>query len=373
MEGHTLTFGLPRMHEEAGERRDFLPDLVRTVTDLGVRTFVESGIGSGMGYSDLDYLAVSPLVEAVDEGAPYAQDVVLVLRSPDERFGLLRRGATLISMLHFPTRPERVHLLRSLGLEAVSLDSIEDDRGQRLVEDAAAVAWNGVEAAFDALEDTYPRFWDPDRPPIHVVVMGCGNVGRHAVEAATKYGSLDRQRLLFEKGGDGVEVTAIGRNLTGREGRMRQLLARADIVVDASARDDTSRPLIPNGWLAELPDHAVICDLVVDPYLLRDDPATVRSIEGIPRGNLDRYVLGSDDPAWETTIPPEIPHDVRRVVVSCYSWPGVYPKPCMELYGTQLDPLLRALIRAGGVAGLRPDGEFHERALYRATLWGWHG
>ena len=28
-----LTFGLPRMHKEAGERRDFLPELVATIAN----------------------------------------------------------------------------------------------------------------------------------------------------------------------------------------------------------------------------------------------------------------------------------------------------------------------------------------------------
>jgi hypothetical protein len=40
----------------------------------------------------------------------------------------------------------------------------------------------------------------------------------------------------------------------------------------------------------------------------------------------------------------------------------------MELYGSQLEPLLLTLIERGGVGALRPDGSFHERALRRACL-----
>jgi alanine dehydrogenase len=117
----------------------------------------------------------------------------------------------------------------------------------------------------------------------------------------------------------------------------------------------------------------VICDLVVDPYLLDADPPTVRSIEGIPRGDLDRFGFASDHPAWCDTIPPGIPTEHRRHVVSCYSWPGVRPHECMELYGAQLGPLLEVLLERGGSMGLRADGPYQERALHRAWLRTWLG
>jgi len=121
-----LTFGLPRMHKEAGERRDFLPALVEGLVAAGAEVFVESGIGSGMGLTDGDYAGIAPHVHAVSSDEAYRQDVVLVLRCPDD-FKRLRPGATLVSMLHFPTRPDRLSRLVELGLEAVSLDSIVDD------------------------------------------------------------------------------------------------------------------------------------------------------------------------------------------------------------------------------------------------------
>jgi alanine dehydrogenase len=369
-----MRIGFPRMHKEAGERRDFLPSLLGALADAGATVVAERGIGSGMGLDDGDYLRRSPRIRIGEAADAYAQDVVVTLRSPEsEGFTRLRPGATLVAMLHYATRPARVARLRALGLDAISLDSIADDVGKRLVVNAAAVAWNGVETAFDVLAATWDRFLDPGRAPTEVLVTGVGTIGRHAVEAATKYGDPARRDALLEAGVPGVIVRGVGRNVTCDPALMRTLLATTDVFVDASQRDDPTRPLIPNAWIAELPRHAVICDLVVDPYLVdqaerQDHPPTVRSIEGIPRGNLDRYVFAPDDPDWSATVPAGVPTAERRHTVSCYSWPGVRPRPCMELYGSQLEPLLLTLIERGGVGALRPDGSFHERALRRACL-----
>ena len=365
-----LVFGFPRMHKEAGERRDFLPGLIGALTDLGVGVVVERGIGAGMGFGDEDYTSVSPLVRVGSEDEAFACDVVIVLRAPIGRFEKLKPGATLLSMLHFPTRPARVRYLEEIGIGAISLDGIEDDVGRRLVVNGKAVAWNGLEAAFDELERRWSRLTRPDRDPVRVTILGAGEIGRHAVEAATKYGSLQRASRLGWIGCAGVEVTTVGRNVTSWREHVDVLLRRTDVLVDATQRHDVSEPVIRNAQIGLMPEYAVICDLAVDPYILDEDPRTVRGIEGIPQGDLDQYAFGADDPAWDE-LPQEISTANRRTVVSCYSWPGVHPRPCMELYCRQLEPLVHTLAELGGAAALRPDGPFHERALYRGSLRGW--
>jgi alanine dehydrogenase len=365
-----MTIGFPRMHKEPGERRDFLPPLIGLLTALGAEVYVESGIGSGMGYGDEDYLALGPDVHVTDEETAYRQDVVVILRAPDGKYDRLRRGAILVSMLHFPTRPARVQLLSDLGLDAIALDMITNDDGKRLVENLRSVSWNGVAMAFAALERQWPELASRDREPVRVTIMGAGQVGKHAVEFSTKFGDDARNEAFMRMGVPGVEVVTTGRNLTRDEAYVRRRLAVTDLLVDATQRHDASVPLIPNGWLADMPPHAVICDLVVDPYLLDATPRVVRGIEGIPQGSLDQWEFAPDDPAWDT-LPAEIPAAERRTVVSCYSWPGVRPEPCMHVYGSQLAPLLETLIAAGGMHGIDGQGSFHARALWRGSLRGW--
>ena len=50
-----MLVGLPRMHKEPGELRDFLPGFVSYLTERGVSSVViEEGYGSGMEFAESD-------------------------------------------------------------------------------------------------------------------------------------------------------------------------------------------------------------------------------------------------------------------------------------------------------------------------------
>jgi alanine dehydrogenase len=273
-------------------------------------------------------------------------------------------------MLHYPTRPNRLVSLQQGNIKSISLDSIVNDSGIRLVENMKAVSWNGLEAAFDWLENGWPGLIRPDRQPIQVLILGTGMVGKHAVEAATKLGNLERNNEHIIDQGPGTIALSVGRNLSSNPVTMEKLMGRCDILVDATQRRDTSKPVVPNEWIAWLPEHAVIVDLAVDPYTLDAEPPVVRGVEGIPQGNLDQYVFPADDPKWDQFVPASIPSKHRRTVVTCYSWPGVHPEACMRHYAHQLEPLIDHLIKKG-YDDISLEGDYFERALYRGTLKAW--
>jgi alanine dehydrogenase len=361
------------MYKEPGEKRDFLPEFVASLQKMGAQVYLEYGYGGGMGLTDQDYTRLSPGVELVPHIDAYKQKYVLVLRCPDEHeLRYMSPGSCLISMLHYPTRPWRVNLLRSLGLVAVSLDSLKDDSGRRLVENLRAVAWNGIEAAFDVLAKTYPgnAFRSPHRPPLQLTLLGAGAVGIHVVQAALQYGDAALRQDMVSAGVQGVMVNVVDYDTTRNEAFMRDLLHRTDVLVDATQRLDPSIPVIPNDWVAWLPEHSVLLDLSVDPYKCDEAPQHVKGIEGIPQGNLDQYIFSPQDPAFEE-IPVCISTTNRRWSVSCYSWPGVHPAECMEVYGKQIHPIMRAMIEKGGIQNISPSGTFFERAISRALLSRW--
>lgn len=365
------SIGFPRMVVEPGEKRVFLPEFIQFIANLGVKVYVEEGYGSRSGYNFTDYKRANPNILMCSREETFQKDVSLILRSPKpDEFELVRRGTILISMLHYPTRPKRIARLKELGINSISLDSIADDNNLRMVENMKSVAWNGLEAAFDWLEKQWIGLVRPDKKPINVLILGTGMVGKHAIEAATKLGNVERNTDHIASNGPGAVAVSIGRNVASNASTMKELMGQADILVDATQRRDASKPVIPNDWIAWLPEHAVIVDLAVDPYTLDADPPVVRGIEGIPQGSLDQYVFPADDPKWDSLVPESIPSKNRRTTVTCYSWPGVHPEACMRHYAQQLTPFMEVLFDKG-YEGLSLAGTYFERALYRATLKAW--
>jgi alanine dehydrogenase len=371
--GDNISIGFLTIHAEASERRAFLPNFVANLERMGAQVVLEHGYGSGLGLSAEDYCRISPEVVFASREEVYQQDCVLVIRYPgDDEIALMHPSGCLISMLHYPTRPKRAAFLHSLGIEAISLDSLKDDTGRRLVENLRSVAWNGVEAAFRTLRTLYPSpgFDNPRRPPIHVLLVGAGAIGSHVMQAAIRYGNLKLWNDMTVRNVPGVQVTAIDYDTTSIPNIMLELMHRTDLLVDATQRSDSSKPVIHNEWIGVMPSHAVLLDLSVDPYDCTGEAPLVKGIEGIPQGNLDQYIIAPDDPLYDS-IPECIPTAQRRYCVSCYSWPGIYPRECMELYAHQIHPIMRLLIEKGGVANVHSRGRYFERAISRALLSNW--
>ncbi|MCZ7571118.1 MAG: hypothetical protein M5U01_21435 [Ardenticatenaceae bacterium] len=370
---YKVSIGLPRIHAEAGERRDFLPEFVAGLGELGADAVLEHGYGSGMALSEEAYRRVAPSARFASHEEVYQQDAVLVLRCPsDDHLRRLRPGACLIAMLHYPTRPQRVAFLRSLGVEAISLDGLRDEQGRRLVENLRAVAWNGVEVAFQVLRTQYPLpgFESPERRPIQATLLGAGALGTHVVPAATRYGDQAVWKRMASAGIPGVQLTVVDYDVTRVRDAMLEILARTDLLIDATQRPDASQAVIPNEWIGPMPQHAVLLDLAADPYNCSSEPRTVKAIEGVPHGNLDQYVFAPDDPAFDA-IPAWIDTTHRRTSVSCYSWPGIHPRACMQRYGRKILPIFRTLIESGGVRHIDPRGDDCHRAIASAMLSRW--
>ena len=58
-----LSIGLPRMHLEPGEKRDFLPEFVQRLYHFGFEISLEHDYGIGMGYKESDYVTLAPTAQ----------------------------------------------------------------------------------------------------------------------------------------------------------------------------------------------------------------------------------------------------------------------------------------------------------------------
>jgi alanine dehydrogenase len=356
------------MHKEPGEVRDFLPDLMHHLSQIAKEIVVEEGSGSGMGIEPSEYVEGQTNVRFGSNQECYDQDIVVQVRSPeDDEMDRMKTGTILFSMLHYSTHPKRIKLMSKLGIRPISMDSVEDDDGRRLIENLRGTSWNAVREGFRALAQTYPAFDNENRKPIEVVIMGTGPVGRLAVEAATKYGDKELHREFLARGVPGVIVHVIGRNITRDEALVTALFKQADMIVDATGRSDPTKHIIENRLIGALPRHAVVLDATVDPYITDSKPIQVKAVEGIPTGDLDQYRFAPDDPAFDA-LPEGVSSEHRRMTVSCYSWPGMRPRHCMEIYGHQMSMFLKILLAQSYEKLSIENNNSHVRALYRGTL-----
>jgi alanine dehydrogenase len=360
------------MHQEAGEHRAFLPPLVAFLERVGAREIVlEEGYGQEMGLTLDDYRRASARARGGSLEEALAQDVVLVLRCPREPLlRRLRRGAVLVSMLHYPTRPGRLELMGALGVRGVSLDGVVDDNGRRLVENLEQVAWYGVREAVKALAAGWPDLERPGRRPVRALTLGAGALAGQAVRAVARYGDPALAARLQASGVSGVEHVVLDWDVTRDEEALRRWLAWADLVIDATARPDPTRVVVPNAWLGLTAPHAVLLDLAADPYLPDREPFAGKAIEGLPHGTLDRWLFSPDDPAW-AALDPRVPTGQRRTTLSCNAWPGIEPRACMELYGPQIEPVLRVVLERGLDRVDPLKGPFFDRAVARADSTRW--
>jgi alanine dehydrogenase len=367
-----MSVGLLRMSEHPGERRDFMPRFVHRLEALGASEIVlEVGYGSGMGLDAGQYLVEGGGVRFGDREDCLAQDVVLVIRCPqDDVIKHLRPGAILVSMLHYATRPARNSLLSDLGVRAVSLDSITDDRGRRLVENLELTAWAGVAEAFRQLALGWGAFAVPGRPPIRVTLLGAGALGMHAVHAASRYGDHEVREALHHAGVPGVEVAVVDHDLSWHEDYMVLRLRETDLLMDATLRRDPTVPVVPNGWVALLPAHATMLDLAADPYDLTSRPPQIKGIEGIPHGSLERFVFTPDDAAWDE-LGSGVDTTYRRKALSCNAWPGLRPRDSMERYGEQIEDVMEVVLGVPIETWDRASSHLRERAVARGELERW--
>jgi alanine dehydrogenase len=367
-----LTVGLPRIHLEAGEHRDFLPTLVRELVRLGAdQVVLEEGYGTAVDVAPEAYLGADRCVRFTGYDECLAQDVVVVLRCPREPdLRRIRSGAILVTMLHYPTRPVRNALLRELGIVGVSLDGVIDDRGRRLVQNMELVGWAGVGVAFLELARTREDFAHPGRAPIHVTCLGSGAVGASAIHAASRYGDPELRTALHERGVPGVEAAVVDHDLSWHEDYMLQRLRCTDLLIDASRRQNTAVPAVLNRWIGAMPEDAILLDLSADPYDLNVDPPAVKGIEGVPHGTLDGYVFEQHHPAWDAI---GAPVDVtnRRLALSCNAWPGVRPRASMALYGEQLEDVMDVVLSKPVERWDVASPHHAERAVARAELSRW--
>jgi alanine dehydrogenase len=356
-------YGFPKMDKDVNEKRAFLPDFFGELKKYDIEIWLEHGYGAKMGFSEEDYFKENRNIKFATKKIVYSKDVIIVLRAPNvEELKSIKRGAILISMLHYITRERRNLLMEDLGIIPFSMDSMVDDDGRRVVVNNYETAYNGASIALQQLDGELTSV--KLNRPINVAIIGMGEIG---LTVAKAFKNLSNERV--EKCGElhpGLKTTMLTRSITANSDLLVEELKNADVLVDASSRKDTSKHIVGNNILKDLPAHAVILDITADPYDFDKKPHQVKAFEGIPTGNLDQIVFRTDDKAYDE-LNDYMSTTNKRIVVSCNAWPGVNSMASKKMYGRQFLPILKVLINKGNENLDINSKDYYERILYRSS------
>ncbi len=348
-----IKVGLVRMVARDGYRRDFLPDFVRSIHESPTMDIImEEGYGSDFGLSAHDYLGTKCMKKR-DEVIRESDLVLSLTVPPIDDIKKMGQGQTLMTMLHFPVREDRNKIMAELGINAISLDALVDWEGMRLVQDIRRTSWNAVTAGFTELKkvlgDSY--WFDKDRPELNIYMIGCGAVGRHALNAALKMGNTNYQNELLEKKANPFTKVLATSSLHSEQDYLINLLKEGyepSMVIDTSLRKHMNKEILKKEMVGRLPEKCIILDVTADGYFGK----IVKGIEGIPTGDEYKYAFHPNDPEWtDPRVVPEL-HQIkdpskRRVTVSHHAWPALGDVEDridnMFKYGRQILPFIRVL------------------------------
>ncbi|WP_394393033.1 alanine dehydrogenase [Shewanella woodyi] len=199
-----MIIGVPKEIKNHEYRVGMVPSSVRELTIKGHKVFIETNAGSGIGFTDQDYIDVGASILATAAEVFATADMIVKVKEPQavER-AMLREDQLLFTYLHLaPDLPQTEDLVKS-GSVCIAYETVTDDRGTLpLLAPMSEVAGRmSIQAGAMALEKSMGGRGMllggvPGVEPAKVVIIGGGMVGTNAAQMAVGLGAdvviLDR-------------------------------------------------------------------------------------------------------------------------------------------------------------------------------------
>ncbi|EGR2413626.1 alanine dehydrogenase [Vibrio cholerae] len=187
-----MIIGVPKEIKNHEYRVGMIPASVRELVSHGHQVYVETNAGSGIGFSDDDYIAVgaSILPTAADVFAK-AEMIVKVKEPQAIERAMLKEGQILFTYLHLaPDFPQTEELIKSKAV-CIAYETVTDNIGRLpLLAPMSEVAGRmSIQAGAQTLEKSRGGSGlllggVPGVAPAKVVVLGGGVVGANAARMA---------------------------------------------------------------------------------------------------------------------------------------------------------------------------------------------
>ena len=270
-----MQIGVPKEIKNHEYRVGLTPASVREFVAHGHAVLVQAGAGAAIGLDDAQYRAAgATLADSAQEVFAKADMIVKVKEPQPQECAMLRPGQLLYTYLHLAPDPEQTAALVKSGAVCVAYETITGvSGGLPLLAPMSEVAGRmSIQAGAAHLEKSKGGMGVllggvPGVAPGHVVILGAGVVGTHALQCAVGAGArvsvldknVDRLRqldLVF-----GNRITTLYSNAQSVE----DSVLAGDLVVGGVLIPGAAAPkLVTRDMISRMKKGAVVVDVAID-------------------------------------------------------------------------------------------------------------
>lgn len=270
-----MTIGVPKEIKIGEKRVSMTPSLCRRVTSLGARVLLERNAGVTAGYADAEYRTAGATIVSTAEKVWRGADLILKVKEPlESEFGLMQQGQTLFTYLHLAAGPALAKQLCRKGILGIAYETVEGGDGQfPLLKPMSQIAGRlSIQVGAYFLQSQNGGSGVllggiPGTMPGHVVVVGAGNSGAHAVRMAAGMGArvtvldLDTRKLeILDQEYRGKVVT-----LVSNPANVEAEVASADLLIGAVLIPAAKAPIVvTKRMVRQMRPGSVIVDIAID-------------------------------------------------------------------------------------------------------------
>ncbi|MGQ0708870.1 MAG: alanine dehydrogenase [Rhodoferax sp.] len=270
-----MLIGLPKEIKNHEYRVGLTPASVRELTSRGHSVLVQTGAGAAIGLDDAQYLAAGATL-APNAAEVFAKaDMIVKVKEPQPvECAMLRPGQILYTYLHLAPDPEQTAALVKSGAICIAYETITGaGGGLPLLAPMSEVAGRmSIQAGAAHLEKSKGGMGVllggvPGVPAAHVVILGAGVVGTHALQMAVGMGArvtvldknVDRLRQLDLVFGNRIS-TVYSTGLS-----VEEAVLDADLVIGGVLIPGAAAPkLVTRDMISRMKKGAVVVDVAID-------------------------------------------------------------------------------------------------------------
>jgi alanine dehydrogenase len=270
-----MTIGVPKEIKNGETRVAMPPSLCRHCVASGPRVLVEREAGLKAGFTDEQYREAGAEVIGSAAGVWAASDLVLKVKEPlPVEYPLLREEQAIFTYLHLAANPELTDVLLQKRVLGMAYETVEADGGSfPLLKPMSYIAGRlAIQVGAYFLQSQLGGSGVllggiPGTLPGHVVVVGAGNCGAHAVRVAAGMGArvtvldVDSSKL------EALDAEYRGRivTLVSNAVNLGQAVADADLLVGAVLVPAAKAPIVvTREQLDRMRPGGLVVDVAID-------------------------------------------------------------------------------------------------------------